>query len=251
MCQISDNIVKLALYNWGKCTNDRTQPTDRTTTTQNQLWELPKELRIRWAPIGQMWHRIRIRTVCGEGLTKLLRSTRVCLDSICDGFHKSKYLIFLFFCRRIPTSKLTILQNLKQFKLVNLYLQGFEDWSFGHWRTYLICLTKFSQVFGIWHSKTCTKIKCTSIDTHNLKFGHVVWLVKKKTIRQLTSWNFEMTHTTRHVTLNWHFKRKCRCWLTFIFVFKNITWHFRFEVGRQVKFVKHTDWMVSGFTSRP
>jgi hypothetical protein len=70
-----------------------------------------------------MWHRIRIRIVCGEGLTKLLRSTCVCLDSICDSFHKSNYFLFVFFCRRIPTSKLTILQNLKQFKLVNLYLQ--------------------------------------------------------------------------------------------------------------------------------
>jgi hypothetical protein len=77
--------------------------------------------------IGQMRHRIRIHIVCGEGLTKLLRSTCVCLDSICDSFHKSKHLLFLFFCRRILTSQLTILQNLKQFKLVNLYLQGFED----------------------------------------------------------------------------------------------------------------------------
>jgi hypothetical protein len=34
---------------------------------------------------------------------------------------------FLFFCKRILTAQLTILQNLKQFKLVNLYLQGFED----------------------------------------------------------------------------------------------------------------------------
>jgi hypothetical protein len=74
---------------------------------------------------------------CGEGLTKLLKSTCVCLDSICDSFHKSKYLLFLFSCRRIPTSQSTILQNLKQFKRVNLYLQGFEDSSCGHWRTYL------------------------------------------------------------------------------------------------------------------
>jgi len=71
--------------------------------------------------------------------TKLLRSTCVCLDSICDSFHKPRYLLLSFFCRRIPTSQLTILQNLKQFKLVNLYLQGFEDWSCGHWPTYLRC----------------------------------------------------------------------------------------------------------------
>ena len=29
---------------------------------------------------------------------------------------------------------------------------------------------KFLQVFDIWNAKTCTKIKCTSIDTHNLDF---------------------------------------------------------------------------------
>jgi hypothetical protein len=72
-------------------------------------------------------HRIWIRIMCGEGLTKLLRFTCVRLDSICDSFHKSKYFLFLFFCRRISTSQLTILQILKQFKLVILYLQGFED----------------------------------------------------------------------------------------------------------------------------
>jgi hypothetical protein len=49
----------------------------------------PKGTPVRWAPIGQMRHRIQIRTVCGEVLTKLLRSTYVCLVSICDSFHKS------------------------------------------------------------------------------------------------------------------------------------------------------------------
>ena len=53
--------------------------------------------------------------------------------------------------------------------------------------------------------KTCTKITSTSLDTHN-------------------------------------FRRKCRCQLTFIFVFENVTWHFGFDVKRQVKFVKHTHW---------
>jgi len=54
---------------------------------------------------------------------------------------------FEFFDRRIPTSQLTILQNLNQFKLVNLYLQGFEDWSCGHWRTYLTTLQVFRSNF--------------------------------------------------------------------------------------------------------
>ena len=52
----------------------------------------------------------------------------------------------------------------------------------------------------------------------------------------------EMTRTTKHVTLRWHCRRKCRCQLTFIFVFENVTWHFGFEVERQIKFVKHTHW---------
>ena len=39
-----------------------------------------------------------------------------------------------------------------------------------------------------------------------------------------------MAYTTRHVTLRWYFERKCRCQSTFILVFKNIMWHFGFEV---------------------
>ena len=42
-----------------------------------------------------------------------------------------------FFVRESSLHKLTFLQSLKQFKLVNLYSRGFEDWSCGHWRTYL------------------------------------------------------------------------------------------------------------------
>jgi hypothetical protein len=83
-----------------------------------------------------MRHRIWICIVCGERLTKLLRSTCVCLGLICDSF-TNQIIFYFFFCRRIPTSQLTILQDLKQFKVVNLCLQGFEDWSCGHWRTYL------------------------------------------------------------------------------------------------------------------
>ena len=52
-------------------------------------------------------------------------------------FTNQNIFCFYFFCRRIHTSQSTILQILKQFKLVNLYLQRFEDWSCGHWRTYL------------------------------------------------------------------------------------------------------------------
>ena len=100
-------------------------------------------------PLVKCDTHIQIRTMCGEGLTKLLRSTYVCLDSICDSFHKSKYLLFFIFCRRIPTSQLTILQNLKQFKHVNLYLQGFEDWSCGHWRIYLRWVYKYLMVCQI------------------------------------------------------------------------------------------------------
>ena len=43
---------------------------------------------------------------------------------------------------------------------------------------------------------------------------------------------------------------KCRCQLTFILVFKNVTWHFRFEVERQMKFVKHRHWVQCPSRSR-
>ena len=66
----------------------------------------------------------------------------------------------------------------------------------GFWSMTLCCstglyqcafLTKFLQVFDIWHTKTRTKIKCTSIDMRNLGFDmYVVWFVKNKTISQLT-----------------------------------------------------------------
>ena len=118
-----------------KRANHRTRPTDRTTTAQ---YSMLRTLTVLVQGISERTWMYRYRTLCGEGLTKLLRSTCVCLDSICDSFHKSKYLSFLFFCKRILTSQLTILQNLKQFKLVNLYLQGFKDWSCGHWRAYLM-----------------------------------------------------------------------------------------------------------------
>ena len=35
--------------------------------------------------------------------------------------------------------------------------------------TQCICLTRVLQVFIFWHAKTCTKFKCTSIDTHVLE----------------------------------------------------------------------------------
>ena len=53
---------------------------------------------------------------------------------------------------------------------------------------------------------------------------------------------FEMTRTNKHMTLRWHFKRKCRCQLTFVFVFNIVTWHVGFEVECQMKFVKYTHW---------
>ena len=56
------------------------------------------------------------------------------------------------------------------------------------------------QVIDIRHAKTCTKIKCTSIDTQNFRFWHVVWLVKEKTTRQLTLYKLKW-----HVLLGiWH-----------------------------------------------
>ena len=66
-------------------------------------------------------------------------------------------------------------------------------------------------------------------------------LRRKKTHTSIDTLQIEMTHTTRHVTLRWNFKRKCRSYqLTFIFVFENVMWHFGFEVECQTQFVKHT-----------
>ena len=97
-------------------------------------WNNIKDDLIQWSQLRRMYGYC---TLCGERLTKHLRSTSVCLDSIHNSFHKSKYLSKKI-CKRILTSQVTIFQNLKQFRLVNLYLQGFEDWSCGHWRTYLM-----------------------------------------------------------------------------------------------------------------
>ena len=44
--------------------------------------------------------------------------------------------------------------------------------------------------------------------------------------------------------LKWHSRIRCIYQLTFISVFENVTWHFRFEVQCQIKFVKHTHWPV-------
>ena len=43
-----------------------------------------------------------------------------------------------------------------------------------------------------------------------------------------------------------HFRIKCIyiCPLAFIFVFENVTWHFGFEIQRQIKFVKRTHGVV-------
>jgi hypothetical protein len=70
----------------------------------------------------------------------------VCIQFVIT-FTNQNIFYFYFFCRRIPTSQLRILQNLKQFKLINLYLQGFEDWSCGHWHTYLSFLGGIESVF--------------------------------------------------------------------------------------------------------
>jgi hypothetical protein len=58
------------------------------------------------------------------------------------------------------------------------------------------------------------------------------------------------------IGFNWHsllflrmsqdtIKEKCKCQLTFIFVFKNVTEHFGFEVKCQIKFVTHTQCVVA------
>ena len=86
-----------------------------------------------------------------------------------------------------------------------------------------VFLTKFLEVLTFETQKLAHK-KWTSIDTLEI----------------------EMIRITRHVILRWHSRRSCKCKLTFIFVFENVSWHFRFEVQCQMRFVKYTHWRGGG-----
>ena len=74
-----------------------------------------------------------------------------------------------------------------------------------------VFLTKFMQVFDIWHAKILHKNKMRVNWHTQSRFWHVMWVVKKKP----------------HI--NWHFTQ-----------IENVTWHFGFEIERQMKFLKHT-----------
>ena len=104
-----------------------------------------------------------------------------------------------------------------------------------YWCKRKIPMCNFDKVFAsFWHltSKNLHPKKA-HVNWHaQCKFWHVVWLVKI----QITS---QLTRTTKHVTLREQFRRRRKCQLTFLFVFKNITWHFGTEVEHQMKFVKH------------
>ena len=85
-----------------------------------------------------------------------------------------------------------------------------------------VFLTKFLQVFGIWHVKTCTHKKMHFNWHAWFKIPHVVWLVKKKTItHQLTCLKLK-----RHVYLGmWHWgdileKNVDVSWHSFYFTLK-------------------------------
>ena len=97
---------------------------------------------------------------------------------------------------------------------------------------------------SFWHL-TCKNLHKNKLHVTwqaQFRFWHVVWHGKKKTTRQFDTSKIEMSCITRHVTLRWHFRRRCRCQLTLVFVSENDTWHFGLEVERQMKFVKHTNW---------
>ena len=89
--------------------------------------------------------------------------------------------------------------------------------------------------------------------THQLTRTTWIWTCtvtcEEKNHTSIDTLKIEMARTTRHVTLRWHFKRKYRCELTFIFVFKNVMWHFRFEVKQEMKIFKHTHWLEGGSAS--
>ena len=81
--------------------------------------------------------------------------------------------------------------------------------------------------------------KCTSIETHISKFDMLCDCEEKKQHVSYTL-EIEIRHTTRHVTLRWHCRNKCRCQLTSILAVENIMWHFGFEVEHYMIYVKRT-----------
>ena len=87
--------------------------------------------------------------------------------------------------------------------------------------------------------KTCTQKKMHVNRHTQFKIWHVVWLVKGKNHMSIDMLEIEMTPTTSHARLRWHFRRKYRCQLTFVLFYENVTWHFGFEFERQMRFVKH------------
>ena len=93
-----------------------------------------------------------------------------------------------------------------------------------------------------------------SIDIHSCVFENITWHVGSEVERRM---NFvkhthcfqvwqgafckrRLSQITKGVTLRWHFRRKCRCQLTFILVFQNVTRHVGSKVERRMNFVKHT-----------
>ena len=83
-----------------------------------------------------------------------------------------------------------------------------------------VFLTKFLQVFDIGHAKTCTykkKVACQSTRTISNLTCNVRLVKEKKHHTSIGTSRIEMTRITEHVTLRWwHFRRKCRCQLTFV-----------------------------------
>ena len=97
-----------------------------------------------------------------------------------------------------------------------------------------VCI--FDKVFASFWHLTRNKLHENKmyINWHaQFRIWHVVWLVKDKITRQLT-----LSKLKWHVLLGiWHWsdvlEGKCRCQLTFHFVFENVTKHFGFEVECQ------------------
>ena len=89
---------------------------------------------------------------------------------------------------------------------------------------------KFLQVFKYLTRKNLHKNKMRVNWHTRSRIRHVVWLVKKKPHTLTDTLEIEMTYMIRHVTLRWHFGRKCRFQLTFLFVYENVTWHCEIEV---------------------
>ena len=92
--------------------------------------------------------------------------------------------------------------------------------------------------YHLQHSEKHARVKDTYV-------GLIVFFFATKQDSIFIIQNINFLKILCNPKLKWHFKTKCICQLTFIFVFENVTWHFGFEVECQMRFVNlHTHFSI-------